>query len=342
MSPALILILALVIPGHRDWTLIPKQCESCHVGHGVSATKLLPKEEPEYCLMCHGGPAATSEMVQMGYLSIHARPSDISHVRIMIHKHPETEGCSICHAGHGLNMTEYNPESMPKFSTKRMNEYEYELCLSCHVNMTFQDHARSSHPVKNLESSGDVPSLKDGLDQPAWIACSDCHGADSNNLPPGVHASNVPNILKYNFQDHDGFEEEADSYAACYVCHERESILGDESFPYHRLHVQDELTSCFTCHDSHASLTLPWLLAIEDNTRKDRIGPDHSGRRTYVQTGPGAGTCYLTCHGAEHNGWSYGPDSDQKNVEQRQKQLLRDPSRRMKSSLLDTGKKTRP
>jgi hypothetical protein len=36
------------------------------------------------------------------------------------------------------------------------------------------------------------------------------------------------------------------------------------------------------------------------------VTPPPTGQIQYVSTGPGQGTCYLTCHGRVHNPLSYG------------------------------------
>ncbi|HPR63299.1 MAG TPA: cytochrome c3 family protein [Thermoanaerobaculia bacterium] len=323
MSYSLIFLLALSVSGHQDWSQIVKMCESCHVGHGVSGEKLLPSEDPDFCYRCHGGPVMFSEMINRGLLASHSNPTDLSRLGNLPYKHPEDIGCIACHTGHGIHLPAYNPGSSPKPNTKEQESFEYELCQSCHSNVTVYQFPSSSHPVASLQSSGKVPSLIEPMTEEYWINCSDCHNADDAGLPRGVHASNYPAITIANYQIQDGFEESEDAYLLCYACHKRESILNNESFPYHSEHVVLEETTCFTCHDTHASRTLPWLLTIEDGTRNDRIFPDGSGRKSYQQTGDRAGICYLTCHGVDHNGWVYGPDAGRTNMRRRIEKMNR-------------------
>ena len=307
-SILMLVLLTAAIPGHRDWGKIPKQCESCHVGHGIPGMKLSPVDEPDLCLRCHGGPAQATEMVKQGFLSVSARPQDMSREMGMPSLHNNLKSCSVCHAGHGIIPSGYTPGKSPKPGTKRTNQFEYELCASCHgSNPIFQSPA-SFHSVRTLPKSGSFPSLKPGgMGAQTWINCSDCHGVSDPTLPPGVHASANSHLLKYNDQTLDGQAESVSAYAQCYACHDRNSILQNESFSLHQAHIVNGMTSCYTCHDSHAGRTLPHLLAIEDESRNDRISPDLHGRKTYAQTGDLAGVCYLTCHGVNHDGWAYGP-----------------------------------
>jgi predicted CXXCH cytochrome family protein len=193
----------------------------------------------------------------------------------------------------------------------------------------------SYHPVtrpSNLSTgpAGDVPSLRQApvapggsnlpdrtLSAGSYIYCSDCHNNDSGrNLgtftgPAGPHGSNLPHLLErasalepapavpggtssaatYSLTD----------YGLCDKCHDVEgSILLDQSFKEHSLHVRSENTACSTCHDPHASQA-PMLI----NFDRSIVAPSSSGRLDYQRTGFRSGTCYLTCHGADHNPKSY-------------------------------------
>ena len=335
MPYALILLISVSIPGHKDWSQLPSMCESCHVGHGVPGEKLMPLEDPAFCLQCHGGPSELSSMVKKGYVASHSKPHDLSQSMNLPYRHPESYGCLSCHAGHGVETVKPEPRSAPGPSTLKANQFEYELCRECHPTLATFLSPTSSHPVMDPQNSGKVPSLLEPFSKDSWLNCSTCHRSDDPTHPLGVHASNYPSILQNAVQIQDGFEESEETYALCYGCHERTSILADESFPLHRNHVVKERTSCYTCHDNHGSRMLPWLLTFEDGSRKDRIFPDSFGQISFHQTGNRAGTCTLICHGVEHNDWSYGPGSDSRNIEQRRKQLYRNPTRQKQSSFLE-------
>jgi predicted CXXCH cytochrome family protein len=315
MPLALILLLAVTVPGHRDWSKVPGRCEACHEGHAASGTKLLPSRDPDACLACHGGDAATGEMVQRGLLSPQAAPADMTRTLTLPYQHSASLGCLACHAGHGVQEAPYEPGRTPKPSTKRTGQYEYELCGTCHSSDLIYQSPASFHPVTSAGRDGHTPSLDGRYGERPWINCSDCHGAGEADLPSGVHGSRVPAILKADYQLQDGFEESDRAYAQCYGCHDRNSILADASFPLHKKHLDSAKTSCFTCHMSHASRTLPHLLAIEDDSRADRILPDRMGRKGYEDTGDRSGVCYLTCHNVGHDGWTYGPEGMKRSLQ---------------------------
>jgi hypothetical protein len=253
-------------------------------------------------------------MLRKGRLAPQANPQDLHAVANRPYRHPAQLGCLACHAGHGLQPVRHEPNQGPKPSTKKIGQYEHELCGHCHRNNLVYQTPASFHPVLASSIGERAPSLGEAFGERSWINCSDCHGSADAEIPPGIHGSRVPAILKADYQTQDGFEETEQTYAHCYGCHRRDSILADESFPLHRLHIVEAKASCFTCHDSHASRTLPHLLAIEDDSRSGRIQPDQFSRKTYWDNGDRAGVCYLTCHNVEHDGWAYGPEGAKRSL----------------------------
>ncbi len=134
--------------------------------------------------------------------------------------------------------------------------YEYEICFRCHGDNTpdsqyvprvvgstntrldFDANNASFHPVVEIGRSVDVPSLPSSLsprmtasDQ---IGCTSCH-ADDEGGARGPHGSDFAPILKERYETVDGAGESYESYALCYRCHERTSILADRSFAHPRL-----------------------------------------------------------------------------------------------------------
>jgi len=204
---------------------------------------------------------------------------------------------------------------------------EYELCYKCHAesanlpgNATnkhaeFKVSNPSFHPVEDEGKNSYVISLKEPYvakkEKPgdiSEIACSDCHGSDDVASPKGPHGSRNEGLLVLNYQMGDALPESSLAYALCYKCHERSSILGDESFPYHSLHITgrrsgQEGTSCFTCHDAHGSAKYQYLIKFnEDVVRENKDGQIRYDARGYSAR---HGACYLNCHGVEHNPKEY-------------------------------------
>jgi hypothetical protein len=219
---------------------------------------------------------------------------------------------------------------------------EYEVCFKCHsdnntfqatvsrvlvqnnVRLQFKPGAVSYHPVAVSGRGTDVPSLRPGWTTASLVYCSDCHTSDSGGVsgavgsnragggtgPGGVHGSGSVPLLAANYNTADFSMESEYAYALCYKCHERTSILGDQSFPVHRRHIVDQHTTCSACHDSHG------IASGQGNQRNnshlinfDRtiVRPDrNTGRLEYVDKGMRSGQCTLSCHGIVHSGTSYG------------------------------------
>lgn len=231
-------------------------------------------------------------------------------------------------------------------------EQEYQLCYRCHSesanlpgtstdkHLEFKVSNPSYHPVEGEGKNTYVISLKEPYaskkERPgeiSTITCGDCHGNDNPNGPRGPHGSAFRGLLKLNYQMEDGRPESAFAYELCYKCHDRTSILNNESFPYHALHIQGRLggqdgASCFACHDAHGSSQYQHLIRFDEEAVKETTGrvaavadatarvkaskettlwETKSGKRKYDAEGYAArhGACYLNCHGVEHNPKTY-------------------------------------
>lgn len=204
---------------------------------------------------------------------------------------------------------------------------EYQLCYRCHSDSAnlpgnstnkhseFKVSNPSYHPVEGEGKSTYVISLikpyaakKESQTDISIITCSDCHGSDDQGGARGPHGSNIPGLLKQNYQIDDMRAEGSFAYELCYRCHDRSSILKNESFPYHALHIEGRLsgqggTSCFTCHDAHGSSQYQHLIRFNEQV----VSETRDGKLKYDARGYAArhGACYLNCHGVEHNPKEY-------------------------------------
>ena len=112
-------------------------------------------------------------------------------------------------------------------------------------------------------------------------------------------------MLIANYAVDDYTTESAQAYALCYACHDRNSILNDESFSEHYLHVVEERAPCVSCHDAHgiassqgSSMHNSHLI----NFATGIVSADGvTGRLEFRDTGVMSGECFLSCHGANHS-----------------------------------------
>ena len=332
--------------GHVDDPLLPEECGSCHVGHGMSGQPLLDLAEEDFCYQCHGSPEKRSVMVAAGRLSPAARPADVEREFEKPFHHPVKAGaghapdeklpafgggavghaeCVDCHEPHRRRLAgRVGMRDVAGYSLSgqylETSMSEYEICLKCHADRAGFDRSehrlqeefaldgRSQHPVTRSARGEKLPSLNRVVGQGASMRCSDCHTSDDSSAPRGPHGSSYRFLLSGNYLLDPVAEESALAYEFCYSCHDRASILADDSFPLHRLHIEgDPLagrpgTSCYTCHASHGSPKYPHLLRFHPGAVSRDPG---TGLVRYVQTAPGSGQCWLSCHGVDHGPEDY-------------------------------------
>lgn len=332
---AVALLCGIAMPGggaepHLDPTLLPLGCVSCHRGHGVPRSPMLPAPQAEVCLACHDTQAKLDAEVRRGSVAPTARPTLLSEVLTQPFRHPLDERavsrrepgvvtCTSCHSPHrGLPLTRPPAgKSGPRLSPRDPARFEYELCESCHGTLgattqsvadlarLFDPSSRSAHPVHApaMETS---PSLRAGLSG-REIGCGDCHGASDPGAPAGPHGSSVPFVLRAAYATTDGAIESESAYALCYGCHRRAEVLERSTFPEHARHVVDGRISCATCHNSHGAVENRSLIRFGEETVVGAVAPAmRSGRLEFISTGPGSGLCYVSCHGRDHDPASYG------------------------------------
>ncbi|RNC68722.1 MAG: cytochrome C [Desulfuromonadales bacterium] len=202
---------------------------------------------------------------------------------------------------------------------------EFELCYKCHAESAnlpgrftnkraeFVLSNASFHPVEGEGKNSAVVSLlkpyrekKVNAGDVSTISCGDCHGSENPDSPQGPHGSLYEHILVDNYSTKDNQSETPFAYALCYRCHNRASILGNESFRYHAQHIQGKGgttgstgTSCYTCHNSHGSQENRYLIRFNPTV----VSPNSKGMLKYVEKGVSTfrGECYLSCHGVDHN-----------------------------------------
>ncbi len=211
-------------------------------------------------------------------------------------------------------------------------QYQYEVCFKCHdtaptginrisrvivqtsTRLQFAPAAVSYHPVEAAGKNPEVPSLRPGLTTASLIYCTDCHSSDTGTLiggggANGPHGSNVSPLLVARYDTADNTSESETIYALCYRCHDRASILSDQSFSAHRLHVVDQRTPCSVCHDSHGISSAQGNATNNShliNFDTSVVTPDSvQGKIEYQRIGSRTGLCFLNCHGVDHSPKQY-------------------------------------
>lgn len=313
-------------------------CENCHNTHNANGPKRLMKSivEENNCMDCHNSNVASlnieSQLVKTyshdvyNYSGIH----DPEEAALVNTKHVE---CADCHNPHQVaNLTANAPNvSGSNQGVSGINlsgspvvaaQYEYEICFRCHadspdkpgssvtrkieqsnVRLEFDPSNPSHHAVVSAGNNSNVPSLIAPLNESSVIYCSDCHASDGQGAPKGPHGSIYPQILKLRYEKGNNVIESSSTYALCYSCHDRSSILGNVSFERHDMHIRGEDVSCSICHDPHgisssqgSSSENKHLINFDVNV----VTADGSGRLRFVDLGNNHGYCQLRCHGETH------------------------------------------
>lgn len=310
-------------------------CQSCHVPHAADGKERLLRnqEEEDVCLACHDGRvAATNIEAELRKFSRHPVGAttgihDPAEAAIVNSRHVE---CADCHNPHAASST--GTPSGPLALVRGVNivgsevdtiTSEYEVCFRCHtsssdkppattprawdgidssnVRREFATSNPSYHPVLGVAADTNSPSLTAmPVLSSSIIDCKDCHGNDDINGPAGPHGSRYSPLLVRQNINRDRAPESASNYALCYGCHNRNSILANESFSLHSTHVTN--TPCTACHDPHGS-EMPRLINFDATI----VTNNSKGVLDYISNGPGSfsGSCSLSCHKKDHDGSAY-------------------------------------
>ena len=340
----IVLILTTSLYGHIDNYLLPEDCGSCHTGHGLKNEPMLNHSEEKLCYQCHSDESKRSQMKTSGRLAEEAVLANIETEFNKTYRHPVKSGtghkpgekldnmsaasinhseCVDCHNPHtrtnATNKHEVSGISLSGNYLETATE-EFEVCFKCHANTkslksysknirrSFALSNRSQHPVTKDISTIKSVSLNMASNFSSAMKCSDCHTNDNKNGPKGPHGSRHKYLLSGNYDTDIYNTESSYAYEFCYSCHDRLSILSNNSFPLHKEHVVgDPLknikgTSCFTCHSSHSSETYEHLIGFN----QEAVGADDNTKKiSYQSNGTNSGECTLLCHGYSHTSAKY-------------------------------------
>lgn len=320
-------------------------CENCHRPHSAGNKPRLLNfaGEESNCYSCHNGNvAARNVQAEFSKASTHPVGSTTNIHQptedpLNSTRHVECADCHNPHASKAQAATA--PTATGALAGVRgigstgavVNPVsnEFELCFRCHADsgnrgparvtrqfvqtntrLEFQGSNASFHSILAVGPNSSVPSLITPWTTASRMYCTDCH---NNNQGPGAggagpkgpHGSAFTPLLERRLELTDNQNESSAIYALCYKCHSRTSILGDQSFKYHKKHIVDEKTACTTCHDSHGVAATTNLINFNTTyvTKSNRLNSGPS----FTDTGVRRGTCTLTCHGKDHDAWNYAP-----------------------------------
>lgn len=321
-------------------------CENCHRPHSAPhpPRSLSSAQERAVCLVCHNG-AVTSKNIEQQFVKFSAHPIASTDWTHDPREDPNTMArhvaCEDCHNPHQVVSTGATPPLVPgplrgvrgltiSGSTVTEATYLYEVCLKCHgvrdqtttLSMVRFDNVRnvrleispsnpSYHPLAAAGKYPGIQALEPGYTASTIIHCTDCHNNDQwvsgGTAPKGPHGSQYAPILEREFQQNDPSVESFQSYALCYKCHTRSTLLGGQiRFP-HAKHLLDAQASCAACHDAHGSRQNIRLInfMLRDRTGKVVVSANQKGIIQFVPTQPGRGYCSLSCHGKDHDQRGY-------------------------------------
>jgi len=325
-------------------TVSDNACGNCHQPHLATGGPRLLNEavEEANCSACHNGNvAAENVMGDFSKPSAH-RIVDTTGVHdpvedaVVATRHVE---CADCHDPHATQAGAAPRATPPNVRGVNLAGVEvdpairtYEICLRCHgdspnkpaaqtprqhdqtnVRLEIQTSNPSFHPIAGPGRNADVPSLIAPWTTSSIMDCTDCHNSNSaasvgGTGPEGPHGSTFDPILARNYVTIDNSQESAGNYALCYSCHSRQSILRDDSFGEHSKHISGERAPCNVCHDPHGVSDTQGTATNNThliNFDTSVVRPRGNGDLRFVDQGSLRGTCYLVCHGKDHNNLNY-------------------------------------
>jgi len=304
-------------------------CATCHLVHNAPHRERLLRNRPfELCVSCHdgiGGRNITDVLnLRSGHVSNRlADLHDPTEKPLLMPQHVE---CVDCHNPHAVRFSPLSNSLALGAPVEEARLY-YEVCFRCHADnpVRVRRHiwrqieslgnirrqllptAASAHPVTfPALPNNETPSLLPQARTRVMIGCQDCHNnPDARQLgggsANGPHGSRYDFLLSNRYDTADYSMESPQAYAVCYQCHDRNSILGNQSFTLHNQHIVRGRSPCSACHAPHG-------------VNGSRANHDHlinfdvsivGGQRLYVDTGLFTGSCTLTCHGVNHVNFTY-------------------------------------
>jgi predicted CXXCH cytochrome family protein len=216
---------------------------------------------------------------------------------------------------------------------------QYEVCIKCHgsnanfniipfanraidtsnIRVAINPSNQSYHPIAAQGQASSVPSLLPEYTTSSIIYCTDCHNSDMSinaggSGPNGPHGSSYEFILERRYEMADGTAYAPDVYALCFKCHNATQLIYNRGnfVMLHKKHVLNDRCACSDCHDPHG---VPAGTADDGdhmgliNFDLNVVSPNANGllKLVYEPQFAGRRSCYMSCHGHDHNGSQYKP-----------------------------------
>ncbi len=293
-------------------------CYNCHWVHGwannpsdTAFPYMLVAEPDSVCAVCHDadGPASPVYEVEA------TKPYTHHGVCVACHNTHKAEAGTMNQPGSAptVNPELYGVPGVDVDSTVVDSATkQYQVCLGCHETIRRElFSAVSYHPVhKPGAYDGAMPTLYNGWTENDLVYCTDCHNNNTGTQnggtdPAGPHGSDYPRLLERQYVTTDPNAFSTADYALCFKCHDPNvlvSRMGDGVQRIHWLHLWRERAACATCHNNPHRSDGPHLITF--NPAVVDTSPS-TGLLLFQDDGYRQGTCYLTCHGEDHNPETY-------------------------------------
>lgn len=271
-------------------------CVVCHNPHGSENTRLLVKEPPDLCFMCHEESKKrfdrknTHKPVAENCMNCHLPHSSVDP---MLLKMEENDLCLSCHE-------KLHPEVAKAIRTAKVQHPPVAegRCVSCHT-------PHSTNFDKQLKASLQTICYECHIEMGEQVRNSAYpHGPVQNNdclachIP---HGSDNPKILKMYFPDEFYTPYGPEKYALCFDCHNKKIALdkvtttltnfrnGNLNLHYKHVNKDPKGRSCKACHEVHAG-------DQEKHIREEvPFGSMWSYPINYTKL-PTGGKCVVGCH----------------------------------------------
>ncbi len=353
-----------------------KNCATCHRSHNVpsGAEKKLIKATTveELCLPCHesGKPAFATDFAPRlpaltgaegsGHMNGRSNSRRVGpYARVVTSDKGQrvrlVQDCSACHDSHGRErgkLRKFGFDNRGQLLDRRP-ESVAEVCFGCHagqeaallrsakpdLGQLFAKNVMSSHRIgATAAGRPELPSLRSGL-LSGGLDCTSCHNNPDATGARGPHASPYVSLLRAAYGREKDLPRLGDRVNdLCFVCHDKASILANQSFAFHAQHLNGFTATAPNAPRRSARLEAQAALGIRSvrDLRPGRgaafaagrgepttcatchashgslrnaalvefdasvVGPSSLGAPVFQRTTLGHGTCTLSCHGYDH------------------------------------------